>query len=121
MGMIDLKKIFDNAIEPYLEAESGDWRKFADMIERGEPLHESARKIIAEHLRGNSPTPKRRKRQQEKTEAEICYLVFDQMEKGLSKYAAINKVSEIKKMEPETIKTYLRNWRTAWKKIEQNQ
>ena len=103
--------------EPYLEAESGDWRRFDDMIERGEPLPDLARKMIAEHLRGNSPPPVRRKRSQQRQEAAICYRVFEHMENGLSKYAAINEVSETLNMEPETVKTYLRNWKRDWENL----
>jgi hypothetical protein len=107
----------EQVLEPYLEAESGDWRRFADMIERGEPLPEHARKMIADHLRGNSPPPKRRKRAQERIEADVCYRVFQCMDGGLSKYAAINEVSEVLKMEPETVKTYLKNWKRDWENI----
>ncbi len=101
--------------EPYLEAESGDWRRFADMIERGEPLPDLARKMIAEHLRGNSPPPVRRKRSQQRQEAAICYRVFEHMENGLSKYAAIKAVeNEDPALNEETIKNYLRNWKKGF-------
>ena len=107
----------EQAAEPFLDALSGDWRRIADMIESGEPLSQPIRKMIAEHLRGNSPPPVRRKRSQQRQEAAICYRVFEHMENGLSKYAAINEVSETLKMEPETVKTYLKNWKRDWENL----
>lgn len=102
----------EQAAEPFLDALSGDWRRIADMIESGEPLSKPIRKMIAEHLRGNSPPPVRRKRSQQRQEAAICYRVFEHMENGLSKYAAIKAVeNEDPSLNEETIKNYLRNWK----------
>ncbi|MEO0328531.1 MAG: hypothetical protein AAF217_08015 [Pseudomonadota bacterium] len=104
----------DRAIEPYLEAESGDWRRFADMIEVGEPLPEGARKMIADYLRGESPPPKRRKRAQQRIEEEICYRVFRLMEGGASRAVAIRTVAdETPRLTEDAIENYLRNWKSG--------
>jgi hypothetical protein len=109
-----LQKVF----EPYLEAASGDWRLFADMIERGEPLPQPARKIIADHLRGKSPPPSRRKRQQQRLEYRICDAVFNIMKTGASKYAAINAVADASPgLKVETIKTYLKNYKSDYETV----
>lgn len=104
----------ERAIEPYLEAESGDWRRFADMIEMGEPLPEGARKMVADYLRGESPPPKRRKRAQQRIEEEICYRVFRLMEGGASRAVAIRKVAdETPRLTEDAIENYLRNWKNS--------
>lgn len=95
-------------MEPFLEAERGDFRRVADMIERGEDLPASTRKLVADQLRGEGIAPSRRTRQQQRTDFKIYCQVYDHIETGMSKFAAIQKVAAELKMSEETIKTYMR-------------
>lgn len=95
-------------MEPFLEAERGDFRRVADMIERGEPIPVSTRKLIADQLRGEGIAPSRRTRQQQRTDFKIYCQVYDHIETGMSKFAAIRKVAVELKMSEETIKTAMR-------------
>ncbi|NVK47207.1 MAG: hypothetical protein HWE33_12960 [Rhodobacteraceae bacterium] len=104
-----------DSMEPYLEAERGDLRRVIDMLERGEKLPVSVRKIMADHLRGEG-RPSRRSRQQERTEFEDCCVVAAHMERGLSKFKAIQAAALDLGKPEETIKTYLRNLKRDYSK-----
>lgn len=95
-------------MEPFLEAERGDFRRVADMIERGEPIPVSTRKLIADQLRGEGIAPSRRTRQQQRADFKIYCQVYDHIETGMSKFAAIRAVAAELKMSEETIKTAMR-------------
>lgn len=48
-------------VDAVMHALSGDLRKLADLIEKGVPLDETARGIVAAHLRGNFKPDRRRR------------------------------------------------------------
>jgi hypothetical protein len=101
-------------IEPFLEAERGDFSRVADLIERREWLPDNILTLVAEHLRGNSATPQRRTRQQLKMEFGVYCQVQDHIESGKSKYAAIKAVEGETGIPNETIKSYLSNMKKGF-------
>lgn len=101
-------------IEPFLEAECGDFRRVASMLERGEPLPSSTRKLMADALRGEANAPKRRTRQQQRMEHRICRRVIEKINEGIGKQAAIDAVADEEQISDETIKTYFKKFRNEF-------
>ena len=94
-------------IEPFLEAERGDFRRIADLIERREWLPDNILALVAEHLRGNGATPERRTRQQMKMEFDVYCQVQDLVGTGHTQTAAIEIVAKERSKSPEAIRGYL--------------
>ena len=101
-------------IEPFLEAERGDFSRVADLIERREWLPDNILALVAEHLRGNGAAPERRTRQQLKMEFRVYCQVQDHIESGKSKYAVIKAVEDETGIPNETIKGYLSNMKKGF-------
>lgn len=105
-------------IEPLLEAERGDFRRVADLIERREWLPDNILVLVAEHLRGNAPAPERRTRQQMKLEQSVCFQVEELMKADAvgnmrSQSEAIEIVAKERHKSPEAIRGYLANMKNG--------